>query len=85
MGNWLKLCMLAALAGYFSKNSGKSPSEGAGMTKQDKMDTEHFDIYKPLGSVSRIFWILHPQKAIHLIILQKSMEIAWKAAKKLRK
>ncbi len=85
MGNWLKLCILAALAGYFSRDSGKSPSKESGMTKQDKIDTEHFDIYKPLGSVSRIFWILHPQKAIHLIILQKSMGIAWKAAKKLRK
>lgn len=81
-GIWLKFCALAALAGYLS---GPSAPKGNGITKKDKMDMERFDLYKSLKPISLFLWFFHPRKAFQMLILQKSMEIAWRAAQKLKK
>jgi hypothetical protein len=74
--SWVKP-LLILLAGLFLSRSLQKREVRYSPTRKD--DTAPWQALSP---IRKMFWLRHPQRAIHFFMLQKSLGFTWKLWKK---
>ncbi len=84
LGKVSKAILLTLACAYLTKrNKEKLHVEtGKPISEIDKESIENHGIFKVIAPINKALWILHPQKALDLLILQKTMHLIWIVAKK---
>lgn len=75
--SFLKTLLLACLAAFLAR---RLAQRQAAQRPTKPLDTK--DGWQPLAPIRKGFWLRHPQRAFHFFLLQQSLEVTWRLAKK---
>ncbi len=75
--SFIKALCMALAAAFLAHQLGKKEAQHH-PTKQVESPMG----WQPLAPIRKLFWLLHPQRALYFFLLQQSLGVTWSIAKK---
>lgn len=72
-----KAIFLGLVAAFLTHQLGKRQAE---QQPTKRLPTK--EGWQPLAPIRKLFWLCHPQKALYFFLLQQSLGVTWRVAKK---
>lgn len=75
--SFLKTVLFALLAAFLAHGLAKKQA-----AQHPTKPLETKEGWQPLAPIRKGFWLRHPQRAFHFFLLQQSLGVTWRLAKK---